>query len=85
MRVFIRLHEDMNYGQINYSTTENMIDILFVNTNSLDKTFQSLSKYPKKNHQYGQKDSAGQSLRIKGYVVDILDYEIFRINDKTKL
>ena len=53
MRVFIRLHEDMNYGQINYSTTENMIDILFVNTNSLDKTFQSLSKY-RKNHQYGR-------------------------------
>ena len=64
----------MSYGQINYSTTENMIDILFVNTNSLDKTFQSLSKYAAKEPPI-LSSLLEQSLRIKGYVVNILDCE----------
>ena len=55
----------MNYGQINYSTTENMIDILFVNTNSLDKTFQSLSKYAAKEPPIWASLLAN-SIRLKG-------------------
>ena len=71
----------MNYGQINYSITENMIDILFVNTNSLDKTFQSLSKYAAKEPPIWSALLA-QSLRIKGYVVDILDCEALEFTTK---
>ena len=71
----------MSYGQINYSTTENMIDILFVNTNSLDKTFQSLSKYAAKEPPIWSALLA-QSLRIKGYVVDILDCEALELTTK---
>ena len=58
-----------------------MIDILFVNTNSLDKTFQSLSKYAAKEPPIWASLLAN-SIRLKGYSVDILDCEALELNTK---